>query len=315
MNSRPTLNELRALSAVVSHRSFRKAAEELELAASTLSHMMRDLEERVGVRLLNRTTRSVSPTPAGERLVTKLHPILQDLDSALAEMDANRDHPSGTLRLTASETVSMLLVQKIIPEFLNRYPEMRVDLVAEPAFVDIVAEGFDAGFRLGEAVPQDMVAVHFGGPSRMIPVASKTYLAARKPPRTPVDLAEHQCICSRTPNGRPYKWEFKRRGHAVSIDVPGSLVLNRTELMLEAALQGLGVAFVPEQMARPYLDNGSLSALLSEWCPTYPGLYLYYPGHRQVPVGWRAFVGVLKELDATRSHRCSPKAPTETLAR
>src|SRR5690349_18206732 len=136
MNNRPTLNELRALAAVVSHRSFRKAAEELELAASTLSHMMRDLEQRLGTRLLNRTTRSVSPTQVGERLVTQLRPILHDLDGVLAEIDANRDHPTGTLRLTASETVSRLLVQKIIPVFLNRYPEMRVDLVAEPAFVD-----------------------------------------------------------------------------------------------------------------------------------------------------------------------------------
>ncbi|PYE25454.1 DNA-binding transcriptional LysR family regulator [Paraburkholderia silvatlantica] len=301
MNNGPTLVELRALFAIALHRSFRKAADELELAPSTLSHMMRDLEERIGTRLLNRTTRSVSPTQAGERLVEQLRPILQSLDGVLAEIDATRDHPSGTLRLTASETVSTLLVRKVIPVFLERYPEMKVDLVAEPAFVDIVAEGFDAGFRLGEAIPQDMVAVRFGGPSRMLPVASPAYLKGRRRPRTPDDLAEHQCIRSRTPNGRPDRWEFERHGHAMTVDVPGALVLNRTELMLEAALQGLGIAFVPQRLAQPHLDDRSLRALLDEWCPSYSGLFLYYPGHRHVPAGLRAFIGVLKELDASRS--------------
>ncbi len=299
MNNRPTLTELRALAAVAKHRSFRKAADELELAPSTLSHMMRDLEERIGSRLLNRTTRSVSPTQAGESLVTRLRPILANLDEALSEIDATRERPSGTLRLTASETVSMLLVRKVIPVFLERYPEMKVDLVAEPAFVDIVAEGFDAGFRLGDTVPRDMVAIRFGGPSRMLPVASPAYLKGRRIPRTPDDLAAHLCICSRTPNCRPYKWEFERHGHAMTVDVPGALTLNRTELMLDAALQGLGIAFVPERLAKPYLINRTLRALLDEWCPAYPGLCLYYPGHRQVPIGLRALIDVIRELDAT----------------
>jgi len=223
MYEQPSLAELRALAAIARHRSFRKAADELDMASSTISHMMSGLETRVGTRLLNRTTRSVSPTEAGERLVARLRPILQDLDDALAEIDAGRDQPKGNLRLTASETVSMMLVQKVIPAFLERFPEMIVELVAQPAFVDIVAEGYDAGFRLGEAVPLDMVAVRIGGPSRMIPVAAPSYLASRQRPTTPDDLARHVCIRSRTPNGRLYKWEFERRGHAIAVDVNGRL--------------------------------------------------------------------------------------------
>jgi DNA-binding transcriptional LysR family regulator len=165
--------------------------------------------------------------------VTRLIPILLELEDALAEVDAARERPSGLLRLTASETVSMLLVQTVIPAFLKQYPDMVVDLVAQAAFVDIVAEGFDAGFRLGEALPLDMVAVRFGGPSRMLAVASPAYLEGREPPRTPDDLAQHLCIRSRTPDGRPYRWEFEHAGHAIAIEVPGILTLNRTELMME----------------------------------------------------------------------------------
>ncbi|WP_186091933.1 LysR family transcriptional regulator [Burkholderia gladioli] len=301
MNERVTLVELRALAAVSSQRSFRKAAEALELAPSTLSHMMRELEERLGTRLLNRTTRSVSPTQAGERLVAQLAPILAGLDEALAELSASREAPGGRLRLTASETVSMLLVRHVMPVFIERYPEVEVDLVAEPAFVDIVAEGYDAGFRLGDDVPRDMVAIRFGSPSRMLPVASPAYLKGRRAPRTPDELREHRCIRARTPAGRPYRWEFERHGEAISLDVQGALTLNRTELMIEAALKGLGIAMVPEKLALPHLRNKSLRALLADWCPVYPGLFLYYPGHRQVPAALRAFIEVLKEFDATRA--------------
>jgi len=296
MSEQPSLAELRALAAIARYRSFRKAADELDMAPSTISHMMSGLEARIGTRLLNRTTRSVSPTQAGERLVARLRPILQDLDDALIEVDAARDQPKGVLRLTASETVSMLLVQTAIPVFLERFPEMEVDLVAQPAFVDIVAEGYDAGFRLGEAVPLDMVAVRVGGPSRMLPVAAPSYLATRERPITPDDLSRHICIRSRTPNGRRCKWEFERHGHAIAMDVNGPLMLNRTELMVEAALQGLGIAFVPQRLASPHIETGRLCALLEEWCPDYPGLFLYYPGHRQVPAGLRAFIDVLKTM-------------------
>jgi DNA-binding transcriptional LysR family regulator len=290
----PTLIELRALSSIVRHRSFRKAADELELASSTVSHMMSGLEKRLGTRLLNRTTRSVSATPAGQRLVAKINIFLDDLDLALAEVDADRERPTGILRLTASETVSLMLVQHVIPQFQKAYPEVTVDLIAQAAFVDIVEEGFDAGFRLGEEVPLDMIAVRLGGPSRMVVVASPTYLHDRKPPTTPEDLKLHRCVRSRTPNGRPYKWEFERQKHALQIDVPGSLILNRTELMVEAALAGTGIAFVPQRIAEPYVKSGELILLLDEWCPEYPGLFLYYSGRRHVPTTLRVFIDFLK---------------------
>ena len=294
MNERPTLSELTALATVYKLRSFRKAADELEISPSTLSHIIRDLETRLGARLFNRTTRSVSPTESGERLVTRVSPLLLELDTALREVNDAKDLPRGVLRLTASDTVAMMLVETVIPRFLQKYPEMSVDLVAEAAFVDIVAEGFDAGFRLGEAVPLDMIAIHVGGPSRMLVVASPAYLHGRETPATPDDLTLHNCIRSRTPAGRNYRWEFELAGRPHSVEVQGTLTLNRTEHMLKAALSGMGIAFVPEIMAAPYLSSGQLSSLLEEWCPPYPGIYLYYPGRRLLPPGLKAFIDVLK---------------------
>lgn len=203
MNERPTLSELTAAATVYRLRSFRKAADDLEISPSTLSHIIRDLETRLGARLFNRTTRSVSPTEAGERLVARMAPLLLELDTALREMNDAKDQPQGMLRLTASDTVASMLVETVIPVFLDNYPDMSVDLVAEAAFVDIVAEGFDAGFRLGEAVPLDMIAVHVGGPSRMLAVASPAYLRGKEIPETPDDLAGHDCIRSRTPRAGP----------------------------------------------------------------------------------------------------------------
>ncbi|TCR75583.1 LysR substrate-binding domain-containing protein [Rhizobium sp. BK376] len=181
-----------------------------------------------------------------------------------------------------------------MPRFLQQYPDVTLDLVADPAFADIVAQGFDAGVRLGEAVPRDMVAVRFGGESRMLTVASPAYLDGREPPQTPEGLADHRCVRSRTPNGRPYRWEFERDGHALSIDVPGQLILNRTELMAQAALAGAGIAFIPQRVAAPYLADSRLKAMLEDGSPAYPGLFLYYPGHRHVPPSLRAFINVIR---------------------
>jgi DNA-binding transcriptional LysR family regulator len=295
MNDQPSLAELRALEAVARHRSFRKAADELGLAPSTVSHMVTDLEARLAARLLNRTTRSVSPTEAGERLVARLASVLQQLDSALSDVDVARDQPAGTLRITASATAASLLLRSVVPTFVALHPQVTLELVADASFVDIVAEGYDAGIRLGEDIPRDMIAVRFGGPSRMLAVASPAYLQGRDPPLTPDDLSAHSCIRSRTPGGRPYRWEFERHGHAVAMDVPGPIVLNRTELMTEAALGGLGIAFVPARLAEPHLQDGTLIALLQDWCPEYPGLFLYYPGRHHVPLALRAFIDVLKK--------------------
>ncbi len=295
MNSRPALGDLAAFSAIVAHRSFRRAADELGLSPSTLSHMMRTLEANMGVRLLHRTTRSVSATEAGARLVARLQPVLRDLDLALGEVDAFRKRPSGTLRINTNETAARLLLRTVVPTFLARHPEMSLDLVTEGRLVDVVAEGFDAGIRLGEAVPQDMIAVRFGGKTRFMAVASPDYLAGRAAPQTPDDLKHHACIRVRLPSGKPYRWEFAKHGQELTVDVPGALTLDHTELMTEAAAAGLGIAYVSDRSARPYIERGTLVTVLGDWCPWIPGLFLYYPGHRQVPPGLRAFIEVLKE--------------------
>lgn len=292
---KPTLNDLHAFAAIAAHRSFRKAADELGLKPSTLSHGMRSLERGMGVRLLHRTTRSVSPTDAGERLLTRLQPVLRDLELAFGEIDELRDRPSGTLRINAGETAARLLLQSVVPAFLLRHPEVSLDLVTEGRLVDIVAEGFDAGVRLGEAVPQDMIAVRFGGELRFLAVASPAYLADRAPPRTPDDLKDHACIRFRLPSGKPYRWEFEQRGQELSVDVPGRLTLNHLDLMLEAAARGLGIAYVPDRSAQPHLETGRLVAVLADWCPPLLGLVLYYPGNRHVPGALRAFIDVLRE--------------------
>jgi DNA-binding transcriptional LysR family regulator len=292
----PTLNDLKAFAAVAAHRNFRKAAGELGLSPSSLSHVLRTLERNLGVRLLNRTTRSVAPTEAGDRLRLRLGPTLRDLQAALDEVASLGALPTGKLRINANESATRLLLRSVVPTFLGRYPGMALDLVTEGRLVDIVAEGFDAGVRLGEALAQDMIAVRFGGDVRFLAVASQAYLSSRKIPRVPEDLKDHACIRNRLPSGKLYRWEFEKRGREIAVDVPGALTLDSIELMTEAATAGLGIAFVPERSARPYLDDGRLVAVLDDWCPSIPGLFLYYPGRRHVPAGLRAFIDVLREV-------------------
>ncbi|MBY3250536.1 LysR family transcriptional regulator [Rhizobium laguerreae] len=297
MNYRPTLADLRALSAIVTHRSFRKAADELALSPSTLSHMMRSLEENMGVRLLNRTTRSVAATEAGERLVARLTPLFRAFDLALEEVNEFRGHPSGTLRLNTSEIAARVLLDAAVPTFLTRYPDMSLDLVTDNRLVDVVADGFDAGIRLREAVPLDMIAVEFGGDTRFVAVASPAYLAAHPAPQTPDELRTHACIRFRLPSGKLFRWEFEKYGHELAVDVPGALTLDHVELMAQAAAKGLGIAYVSDRTARPFLESGALVTVLDDWCPAIPGLCLYYPGHRHVPQGLRAFITVLTEVE------------------
>lgn len=297
MNKPPlSLAELNALTLIVSLRSFRKAADELGLSASTLSHMMRTLEANLGVRLLNRTTRSVAPTPAGERLVTRLAPLLREFELALEEVNEFRDLPSGSLRISASEPAARILLEAILPAFLARFPQMSVDLVTDGRLVDIVGEGFDAGIRLGESVPQDMVAVRLGPPTRFITVASPGYLANHPAPLTPDDLQRHQCISIRMPSGKPYRWEFEKHGQSLTVSTSGNLTLDNVEIMADAAARGLGIAYVPEQTVAGYLQDKRLIKVLEDWCPPGAGLFLYYPGHRHVPGGLRAFIEVVREI-------------------
>lgn len=300
MNYRPTLADLRALSAIVTHRSFRKAADELGLSPSTLSHLMRSLEANMGVRLLNRTTCSVAATEAGERLVTRLTPLFRDFDLALEEVNEFRGHPSGTLKINTSEIAAQVLLDAAVPTFLTRYPDMSLDLVTDNRLVDVIADGFDAGIRLREAVPLDMIAVEFGGDTRFVAVASPAYLAAHPAPQTPDALKSHACIRFRLPSGKLFRWEFEKHGHELVVDVPGVLTLDHVELMAQAAAKGLGIAYVSDRTARPFLESGALVTVLDDWCPAIPGLCLYYPGHRHVPQGLRAFITVLTEVERHR---------------
>jgi DNA-binding transcriptional LysR family regulator len=276
--TKPTLADLTAFSAVAAHRSFRRAADALGVSRSSLSHAMLALERQLGVRLLNRTTRSVAPTEVGEALLARLAPVLRDLDEALDAVADARGNPSGTLRINANEGAARLLLKTVVPTFLQRFPGMALDLVAEGRLVDIVEQGFDAGVRLGESIPRDMVAVRISDDLRFVVVAAPSYLAGRTPPITPDDLCSHDCIRQRLPSGKRYRWEFRKHGQEVAIDVPGVLTLDHNGLMVEAASDGLGLAYVPESAARDWLNEGRLVTLLEDWCPFIPGLCLYYPG-------------------------------------
>lgn len=294
--SQPSLSELRAFLAVAEHRSFRRAADLLGVARPSLSHAIRGLEDSVGARLFHRTTRSVSLTAAGENLLTRVEPLVRELDSALQEVTGGEGNLQGQLRINGSEGAIEILLKTVVPSFLQRYPRVELDLVSEGRLVDIVRDGFDAGVRLGEAVPRDMVAVPFGPDFRFVAVASPSYLQARGTPSVPEDLRQHACIRQRLPSGKRYRWEFSDGQQDAQIDAPGSLTLDSIRLMVEAAVDGLGIAYVPEWYAREPLDGGRLVAVLGEWCAPEPGLCLYYPGNRHVPAALRAFIDMVREL-------------------
>ncbi|SHG77743.1 LysR family transcriptional regulator [Pollutimonas bauzanensis] len=293
--SKPTLTDLRAFMAVAEHRSFRLAADLLGMTRSSLSHAIRGLEDKLGARLLHRTTRSVSVTEAGERLLNRLDPLLHDLDTALEEVAGAHGQLQGRLRINGNEAAIRLLLQTVVPTFLARYPGVELDLVAEGRLVDIVGQGFDAGIRLGEAVPKDMVAVRLGPDIRFLAVASPDYLAGHPAPKVPDALAGHQCIRQRLPSGKRYRWEFSKRGQSLEIDVPGALTLDNSQLMVEAAVAGTGIAYVPEPYARAALDDGRLVAILEDWCPRIPGLFIYFSRNRHAPASLRAFIDAIRE--------------------
>ena len=292
----PSITDLQAFTAVAAHKSFRRAADVLGVSHSALSHAMRSLESQLGLRLLNRTTRSVSLTQEGEQLLARLTPILGDLSAALGEVSAAGGQPSGVVRVNGSEGAIRLLLQSVVPTLRKRYPRVELDLSAEGQLVDIVGRGFDAGIRLGEAVPKDMVAVRLGPALRFLPVASPAYLKRFPAPRIPDDLLAHQCIRQRLPSGKRYRWEFKKRDQELVVDVPGKLTLDNSQLLVEAAADGLGIAYVPEPYAAPMLKTKRLVALLEDWCPPIPGLFLYFPGNRHVPPALRALIDVVKEM-------------------
>lgn len=293
-----SLADLQAFAAVARLRSFRQAASELGVSPSALSHALRGLETRLGVRLLNRTTRSVAPTEAGERLLNRLSPALQDIHGALDELNAFRDSPLGTLRINAPHAACELVLAPLVARYIATHPGMRVELVADDAFVDIVATGFDAGVRFGESLQQDMVALPLGPAQRFVVVASPDYLATHGTPRCPRELQQHQCIRIRFNNGTFYRWEFARGNEQLEIEVDGPLAVGEMSLMIDAAERGLGLAYVYAQYASAPVAAGRLLTVLEDWCPQIPGFYLYYPSRKLMPAGLKAFVELIRSIDA-----------------
>lgn len=292
--ARPSLNDLTAFVTVATRRSFRRAADELGTAPSTLSHAMRALEERMGVRLLNRTTRSVWPTEAGFELLGRLQPALATLDDALDSVAAFRGDVTGTVRINAPRLGATLLVRDILPVMAERFPDVVVDLVVEGKLIDIVAAGFDAGVRLVDSIPKDMIAVPFGTTVSFVCVASPAYLDRFGEPGTPDELPQHRCIGHRVPGGKLYRWEFERAGQALTVETGGPVILDDEELMVDAAITGLGVAYVASPAAEAALAAGRLRRILAAWTPGSERVAVYYPGHRAVPPALRAFLDVAR---------------------
>lgn len=291
------VNDLISFSMVARERSFTRAAAQLGVSPSALSHAMRGLEERLGVRLLTRTTRSVSLTDAGERLLSQIAPSLSDLEVALNGLGDLRDKPAGSIRITAGEHALAFALWPAMKPFLARYPDIRLEITTDDGLTDIVSARFDAGIRLGEQVAKDMIAVPVSPPMRMAVVGSPAYLARTGIPQTPRALQQHNCINLRLPTlGGLYAWEFSQNGHSIRVRVDGQLVINSLVQRCDAALAGLGLAYVPEDVVQPDLDAGRLVRVLAEWCEPFPGYYLYYPSRKQHTAAFSLFI------DAVRWH-------------
>jgi DNA-binding transcriptional LysR family regulator len=279
---RENFNDLQAFLVVARSRSFTKAAAQLGVSPSALSHSMRGLEERLGIRLLTRTTRSVSPTEAGERLLRTVGPRFEEVQAELAALNELRQKPSGTIRITAGDHPAVTLLWPKLVKVLKDYPDVKVEINMEGGLIDIAAQRFDAGVRLGEQVAKDMVSVRIGPDVRFAVVGTKAYFARHAVPKTPQDLVAHSCINLRqATHGGLWAWEFERNGREVNVRVDGQLIFNNIFQVRDAALDGFGIAYVPEDLARPYLSKGQFVWVLQEWSPPWSGYHLYYPSRRQ----------------------------------
>lgn len=279
---RESANDLLAFLAVAREGSFTRAAARIGLSQSALSHSIRGLEERLGLRLLTRTTRSVAPTEAGERLLQTLGPAFDQIDATLAMLSEFREKPSGTIRITAGEHAADTILWPALERLLPDYPDVKVEVDVDNGLTDIVAGRYDAGIRLGEQVARDMVAVRIGPEIRMAIVGAPSYFSRHPPPQSPQDLTSHTCINLRQrTSGGLYAWELEKGGHELRVRVDGQLVFNATPMVLRAALAGFGLAFLFEDQVEAHLAAGRLVRVLAEWCPPFPGYHLYYPHRRQ----------------------------------
>jgi DNA-binding transcriptional LysR family regulator len=295
---RENFNDLQAFLMVARSRSFTKAAAQLGVSPSALSHSMRGLEERLGIRLLTRTTRSVSPTEAGERLLRTVGPRFEEVETELAALNALRQKPAGTIRITAGDHPAVTLVWPKLSKTLAKYPDVKVEINMEGGLIDIAAQRFDAGVRLGEQVAKDMVSVRIGPDVRFAVVGTKAYFTKHPAPKSPQDLIAHSCINLRLPtHGGLWAWEFERNGRELKVRVDGQLIFNNIFQVRDAALDGFGLAYIPEDLARTHLSRGKLVWVLQEWSPRWAGYHLYYPSRRQSSPAFGLVVDALRHRE------------------
>jgi len=292
---RGNLDDLAAFVAVARERSFTKAAAKLGVSQSALSHTIRELETRLGVRLLTRTTRSVSPTEPGERLLRTLAPRFEEIDAELASIAELREKPAGTIRITATEFVIDTILLPKLGGLLRQYPDIKIEFIVDYGLTDIVAEQYDAGVRTGEQVGKDMIAVRIAPDMRMAVVGAPSYFKSRAEPKKPQNLIAHNCINLRLPrHGSLYAWEFEKGGRELNVRVEGQLTCNGTAQLLNAALAGLGLAYIPEGMAEPHIGKGRLKRVLADWCLPFSGYHLYYASRRQSSAAFNLVVDALR---------------------
>jgi DNA-binding transcriptional LysR family regulator len=292
---RDNASDLLAFLAVAKERNFTRAAAKLGMSQSALSQIVRALEERLGVRLLSRTTRSVAPTQAGERLLRTIAPKFDEMDVELAALSELREKPAGTIRITATENAADAVLMPALAKLLPKYPDIKVEVVIDYGLTNIVAEQYDAGIRPGELVAKDMIAVRVSPDHRMAVVGAPSYFAAHRKPRTPQELTGHNCINLRLPTyGNLYAWEFEKNGRTLNVRVDGQLVFNGAGALLNAALRGFGLAYLTEAQVQPYMAEGELVRVLSDWCPPFSGYHLYYPSRRQPSPAFSLLVDALR---------------------
>jgi len=297
---RGTLSDLTTFIAVADLRSFRGAGERLGVTASALSHSMKQLEDRVGTRLLNRTTRSVSLTEAGLRLLERVRPAFDQISHAMEDLNEARGRPAGRLRVYVNSAAAALVIAPLWKRFLATYPEVDLEVEAGEAPIDIVARGFDSGIGPKEQSASDMIAVRVTDPIKIAVVGTPAYFERRGPPQTPDDLSDHSCIRYRTGEGRIFGWMFERNGERRTVAVNGRVTVNSGELALQAAVDGLGIAYAGEFQADPFIRSGHLVRVLEEWCPAFEGFYLYHPGHRHMPAALRALIDMAQAVRRER---------------
>ncbi|MFZ5782575.1 MAG: LysR family transcriptional regulator [Pseudomonadota bacterium] len=304
---RASLTELDAVVAIARRRSFRSAAVDLGMSGTALSHAVAKLEARLGVRLFNRTTRSVSLTEAGRFFVGQVTPAIEQIRDAMEAARSRQDTPTGTLRINSAPQTARQVLDPLVFEFLRRYPGVALDIVTEGKLIDIVAEGFDLGVRLAAQVPNDMIAVPLGRPHRIAVVGSPAYLKDRRPPRVPADLLGHRCIRVRLPGGAILPWAFAKDGESVQVDVRGQITLDEAELVRRSALAGIGLGYMMEADAAEDIASGRLVRLLHDWTPAAPGLCLYYAGRRHPSAALRSFLALARELAHDTAGRRTPR--------